>query len=101
MAAERGTELSTEAGRLSKRQYVRLARAISSPDMESIALGYLNTEEETVKNLRYEHRGNAEAFNRDILMRWAYQNPGSDQVQVKIFLPHIFFACFMAIMNPH
>ena len=68
---------------LSNRQYVLLGRSIASPDMESIALGYLNFDEETIKNLRYEHRGNAEAFNRDILKKWAYQNPGPDQVEVR------------------
>ena len=63
--------------------YVRLGRAIFSPDMESIALGYPNIDEEIIKSLRYEHRGNSEAFNRDILKRWAYRNPGSNQVEVR------------------
>ena len=81
MATFEGNEvtISTKSDRdvsgLSNRQYVLLGRSISSPDMESIALGYLNFDEETIKSLRYEHRGNAEAFNRDILRRWAYQNP--------------------------
>ena len=77
------TEIGKDASRLSNLQYVQLGRAISSPDMESIAVGYLNFDEETIKSLRYESRGNFEAFNRDILRRWAYQNPGPDQVEVR------------------
>ena len=72
-----------QSGQLTNRQYVQLGRAIPSPDMESIALGYLNFDDETIKNLHYEHRGNAEKFNRDILKRWAYKNPGPDQVKVR------------------
>ena len=88
MAAFGGNEFTIESpeetsGRLTNRQYVRLGRAISSPDIESIALGYLNIDDEIIKSLRYEHRGNSEAFNRDILKRWAYRNPGSNQVEVR------------------
>ena len=88
MAAFSGNEPKIESCKERSRQltnphYVRLGRAIASPDMESIALGYLNFDDETIKNLQYEHRGNAEAFNRDILKRWAYQNPGPDQVKVR------------------
>ena len=90
MAAYGGDQVTiqTESGgdqdrQLTNRHYVRLGRAISSPNMESIALGYLNFDDETIKNLHFEHRGNAEAFNRDILKRWAYQNPGPDQVKVR------------------
>ena len=74
---------SDEKQYLTNHQYVQLGRAISSPNMESIALGYLNFDEETIKNLHYEHRGNAEAFNRDILKRWANHNSGSHQVKVR------------------
>ena len=77
------TQSGGDVSGLSNRQYVLLGRSIASPDMESIALGYLNFDEETIKNLRYENRDNAEAFNRDILKRWAYQNPGPDQVEVR------------------
>ena len=88
MAAFGGDGLTAEScedgsGRLTNRQFVLLGRAISSPDMESIALGYLQFDEEIIKSLHYEHRGNVEAFNRDILKRWAYQNPESDQVEVR------------------
>ena len=74
MAAIGDNDITTESfeagsGQLTNRQFVQLGRAISSPDMESIALGYLQFDEEIIKSLHYEHRGNAEAFNRDILRR--------------------------------
>ena len=69
-------------GRLTNNQIVRLAAAISSRDMEFIVLGYLDIEEETIKNVKYENKDNAEAFNRDIIRRWACQNPGDKQTQV-------------------
>ena len=73
------------SGQLTNRQYMQLGRAISSPDMESIALGYLPFDEEIIKSLRHENRGNFETFNRDILKRWANKNSGSDQVRVRAF----------------
>ena len=75
---------------LTNRQIVRLGFAISRRDMESIALGYMNIDDEEIKALHREHRENPAAFNRDIL-RWAYNNPGPDQVQVIIFL--MFQSC--------
>ena len=89
MAAFSSIDVMTEnceegSGQLTNRQYVQLGRAISSPDMESIALGYLNVDLMIIKSKQFEHRGNSEAFNRDILRRWANRNPGPNQVQVKI-----------------
>ena len=72
-------------GRLTNLQYVRLGKAISIHNMESIALGYFNIDEETIKNLHYEHRGNAEAFNRDILKMWANMHSDSNQVKVSFY----------------
>ena len=69
-------------GQLTKNQIVRLGRAISSRDMESIALGYLDIEEETIKNFRDARRDNLEAFNRDIIRHWICKNPEPNQVQV-------------------
>ena len=69
-------------GRLTNNQIVRSAAAVSSRDMESIALGYLDIEDETIKNVKYENKDNAEAFNRGIIRRWACQNPGDKQTQV-------------------
>ena len=69
-------------GQLTNNQIVRLARAISGRDMESIALGYLGIEEETIKNFRDARRDNIEAFNRDIIQHWGYKNPEPNQMQV-------------------
>ena len=60
-----------DEGRLTNQHYVELAREISSRNMETIAQGYLDIDIETIVPLRDEHRGNAEAFNRDVLNRWA------------------------------
>ena len=70
-----------DSEQLTKRQIVRLAAAISSNDMEAIAEGYMNIDIETIKNLRDENQRNAQAFNREIIRYWAYQNP-QPQVQV-------------------
>ena len=67
---------------LTNNQIVRLARAISSRDMESIALGYLDIEDPVIKNIKHENRDNAEAFNREIIRKWMHRNPEPNQVQV-------------------
>ena len=67
---------------LTNTDVVRLARVISSREMESIALGYLGIEEETIKNFKAEKRDDAEAFNRSVIRRWAYKNSGPSQKQV-------------------
>ena len=66
---------------LTRRQIVRLASAISADAMESIAEGYMNLSSETLKNLRRENQGKAEAFSREIIRNWTYKNP-DDQVKV-------------------
>ena len=80
------TSVDKRYAQLTNAQYVRLARVISSDNMESIALGYLSIEKETIRNLRYENRDNAEAFNRNVLEKWANMNPGPDQVKVGMYL---------------
>ena len=74
-----------EEGQLTNRQYVQLGRAIASPDMESIALGYLNIDKARIKSLKTEHRENTEAFNRDIIELWANKNPDSNGVKVGFY----------------
>ena len=64
-------------------QLVHLAREISCQNMESIALGYLNIDEEKIKNLKAARRDDTEGFVRDVIKEWAYRNP-SNQVQVRI-----------------
>ena len=75
-----------EDGKLTNHHKVRLARAISSSDMESIALGYLGVEEETIKNLKAEHRENIEAFNRSLIRNWMHRNAGNCQTKVNVSL---------------
>ena len=88
MAAFDGSEMEMKLlkGRLTNRHYVRLGRAISSSDMESIAVGYLNIDKAVIKSLKDSHRENTEAFNRDIIEKWAYRNSGPDQVKVRLIL---------------
>ena len=78
--------MATGAGdreRLTPRQIVRLAAAISADNMAAIAEGYMDISDETIKNKKFENKDNAEAFNRDIIKQWAYRNP-DNQVQVRI-----------------
>ena len=82
-----------EQGRLTNPQIVRLARSISCSCMESIALGYLNVEKGIVESMKAAHRENTEAFNRNILHRWANQNGGNDHVQVN----NNYFYCNIVI----
>ena len=59
-----------------------LAAAISAQNMEAIAERYLSIDAATVRNIHYDNRWNAEAFNREILRHWAYKNHGPDQIKV-------------------
>ena len=79
-------------GRLTNQHYVQLARAISSRDMETIAQGYLGIDIETIVSLKDEHRGNAEAFNRDVLNRWARKHPDGNQIKVSVHCISIYFS---------
>ena len=65
---------------LTSRQIVRLARAISADNMASIAEGYMDISDETIKNIDRDTRG-SEAFNREIIKHWRNKNP-ENQVQV-------------------
>ena len=71
-------------GQLTENQIVRFARAVSSRDMESIALGYLDIEDPIIKNMKLD-TDNAEAFNREIIRHWMHKNPEQNQCQVKKF----------------
>ena len=77
---------SENSGQLSPNQIVRLARVITVDNMESIAEGYLEIEEETIKNLQHENKGKAEAFNRSVLRYWKNKNPETNQNLVSSFL---------------
>ena len=67
--------------KLTNKQIVRLAAAISIDNMTSIAEGYMGINNETVRNIR-RNEGNSEAFNRAILRHWTNKHP-ENQVQVR------------------
>ena len=73
---------SGEEGQLTNNQIVHLARFISSQNMESIALGYLDIEDPVIKNIKHENRDNAEAFNREIIRNWRQRNSEPNRVQI-------------------
>ena len=67
---------------LAASEIAQLAEAISSTNMTTIAIRYLDIDPETTESLREKHRGNTEAFNRDIIQRWANMNSGPNQLEV-------------------
>ena len=54
-----------EPGQFANYQFVQLGRAISSPDMESIAVGYSNIDEGIIKSKQFEHRAQFSAVIQD------------------------------------
>ena len=68
---------------LTGKQIVRLAAAISAEKMAAIAEGYMDIDDATIKNKKYENKDDAEAFNREIIKTWLYKNPDN---QVKVSL---------------
>ena len=75
---------------ITRSQIVRLASTISADNMASIAEGYMDIDDATIKNLQYENKDNAEAFNREIIRRWTYRN-SENQIKVDIQLfKHLF-----------
>ena len=67
---------------LTRKQIVRLAAGISADNMASIGEGYMDIDDATIKNKKFENKDSAEAFNRDIFKHWMYKNP-DNQVQVR------------------
>ena len=74
-----------DSGQLISRQIMRLAAAISADNMEAIAEGYIGIPNETIKNLQYDNKGKAHAFNKEAIRYWAKKNP-ENQVQVNVLL---------------
>ena len=71
-------------GKLSNRQRVRLAATITKHGMKSIAEGYFELNEQTVKNLETENKDDVEAFNREVIKKWENMNPCDNQVKVSL-----------------
>ena len=78
------------ASALTNKVIVQLAAAIAVKDMKTIAEGYLDIFPETVEHIEHENRGDAGAFNRNIIRHWMYRNPGPDQAKV---ISNIPFSC--------
>ena len=52
--------------------------------MKSIALGYLELEDENIKNIDSENQqGDVESFNRDVIKYWMNKNSSDHQVKRK------------------
>ena len=69
---------------ITNKERVRLARTISSGVLESIAIEYLDFDEDVLINMREEHKDNLERFKREVLKTWMYQNSGIDHRKVEI-----------------
>ena len=67
--------------------FLRLAQVISGSSMESIAIGYMNINQDKIKQIKESRRQDMEGFVRDIIEEWACRNP-NDQVQVRTV--HLF-----------
>ena len=70
------------SGRLTNKEMIRLAEAITGKHMEEIAMLYFDIDWEEVENSKRDHRDDVKAFNRDMLRKWAFKNSGQNQVQV-------------------
>ena len=78
-------------GKISNRQYMKLADAISGPNMESIAQGYLDIDPDVIASIKHENLNKVNQSNVELLRRWAKKNDGPQQRKVRIlcdyFLP--------------
>ena len=75
-----------DKGKVTDAHIASLAAVIATKHMESIAEKYLGIDWEAIENLKAEHRGDTEAINRSIIRKWAFKNPGQEQVKVSVNL---------------
>ena len=71
---------------LSDDQLERLSQVTVATKMETIAIGHLKIQSETVANLKITHQGNTTGFNRAVLTVWKCMNPGDNQAQVSFYI---------------
>ena len=71
---------------LTRKQIVRLAAAISANNLAAIAEGYMDIDDVTIKNLQYENKEQAQAFNRDVIKYWICKNQ-HNRVKVCLHIP--------------
>ena len=76
---------SKDSDQLTPKQIVRLAAAITVNNMTAIAGGYMDIDDATIKNLRYENKYDAEAFNREIIKIWRNKNQ-DNQIKARAFI---------------
>ena len=91
---------SEPAGHVTRKQIVRLAAAISADNMAAIAEGYMDIDDATIKNLQYENKGQAQAFNREILRYWTNKNSGPTQIQVRKLKHNFTETSEISMFNP-
>ena len=72
--------LLEESGPLTDEQIAKLAQAVDSHTMKTIALIYLGLDDAFLRTLE-ERESSPETFKRHILHTWAHKNP-EDQIQV-------------------
>ena len=63
-------------GRMIPRQIVRFAATVLVNNMAAITEGYMDISGESIKNKKYENKDYAQAFNREMIKLWVYQNSG-------------------------
>ena len=67
---------------LTPAKIAELAAAISSRNMETIAVRYLDVDMESIESMRDYYR-EPESLNREITRMWSYKNSSPDQVKVR------------------
>ena len=76
-------------GLLTNRQYILLSHAISGPNMESIAQGYMDLDMDIICSIRYQNMGNVAQGNKAMIQKWANQpknsNPNQTRVSASLF----------------
>ena len=73
-------------GQVTRKQIVRLAAVISVQKLAAIAEGYMDISDETIKNIKFENKDDAEAVNREIIKYWLNKNSGGNQIMVSTTL---------------
>ena len=68
-----------DSTQLTQQAIVRLASVISTHHMTAIAEGYMDIDEEIIRNKKLENRDDAEAFNKEIIRYWMKRNPDSQR----------------------
>ena len=72
-------------GRLENKQYIKLANAISTTNMETIVQGYLDLDTDIIATVKDQNVGKGIQINVELLKKWAQQpdNSGPDQIKVR------------------